>query len=323
MAKSKNRSSRAKRKEESRNKKSRQLKVAPPCAARDNVLATPELLEIIFAFTEVRNLLVSGQSVCKLWRDVIAQSPRLQKHLFFQPEGERALGDGERRADIPATPNPLLQHAFKDFFFPGHQERSVRFTLTSLRQLPIADMKNGRMRHSAFIRAGASWRSMLVSQPPPRELVLAADRRDPSRAVIRLRGPVRMGLLYDLACHGALYDYIGVVVAWTPDPRMLVEPTWLTEPRRELDRDRSWFEYRRVPIGPVSPADGGHNVVVVGTFPRILKRQARHPSRIDWAWAKEGIMQRIRDDGTRWMFLSEEYDAEAIERRIQEAENEA
>ncbi|KAK8123222.1 hypothetical protein PG984_011892 [Apiospora sp. TS-2023a] len=89
MGKSKNRASKAQRKEELRNQKSRQLKAVPPCAARDSVFATPELLEIVFSCTPILDLLTSGQRVCRLWKDVIDQSPRLQKHLFFQPEDEK------------------------------------------------------------------------------------------------------------------------------------------------------------------------------------------------------------------------------------------
>ncbi|KAK7985848.1 hypothetical protein PG988_003470 [Apiospora saccharicola] len=340
MGKPKNRASKAQREEELRNQKSRQSKAAPPCAARDFVFATPELLEIIFSFTTMRDLLTSGQRVCRLWKGVIDQSPRLQKHLFFQPEDEKKEDlDGTRmhRANSPASSeNPLLRRAFREFFFPGHQQRSVRFQLPHLRELPIADMKNGRQRHGAFVRAGASWRSMLVSQPPPGELVLDASGHapdGPGQAVIRLRGPVRMGLLYDLACHGAIYDHAGVEVAWTPDPHTLVEPTRSTMPGWIPDNQRWWFERTRADRGlqssialKWSAADGGNNnnsVVVVGTFPRILKRKARHPSRMDRYWRKEVVMKRIRDDGTRWMFLCEEYDAEEIERRIEEAEDEA
>ncbi|KAK8043301.1 hypothetical protein PG993_005731 [Apiospora rasikravindrae] len=336
MAKSKSRLSKAERKEESRNNQSRKLREIPPCAARDSVLSTPELLEIIFAFFSARRLLVSGQRVCRLWKDVIDQSPRLQKHLFFRPEDEGE--EGRCRADtFPASSNPLLRHAFREFFFPGHHKRSVRFSFSALRELPIADMKNGRKRHNAFIRAGASWRSMLVSQPPPRELFLVADGRSteggrisglsvvrlPDMRVaeratsgptlVRISGPVTMGLLYDLACHAALYDPKGAIVAWSADTRPLTDQYTMDLPPYD---DRYNFRYNL----SVPPSDKP-NIVVVGTFPVALGQRLKHPSQEDWTYARVGIFSRIRNYGTKWMYLCEEYDGEAIERLIEEAED--
>ncbi|KAK6859372.1 hypothetical protein PG995_003008 [Apiospora arundinis] len=307
MAKPKDRSSKAQRKEESRSKKSKKHKPVLSFAARDSVLATPELLELIFALSSPRHLLIADQRVCRLWRDVISQSSRLQRQLFFLPEEEPDEKEG-RHTSKSMSQNPLLRRAFQQFFFPGcHQEALNGFHMLELCGLPIADMKNGRKRHSAFIRTGASWRSMLVSQPPPKELVLIGKKLPGGGAahdseVIRLSGPVRMGTLYDLACYGALHCSANVV--WGADSRLISEMVLYSNLYRSM----------------LPTTSDCHNIVMLGSYPRSLwQRPKQVPSQTDDYWERWGIMNRIRTDGKAWMFLCDEYDAEAIDQMIEDA----
>ncbi|KAK7962927.1 uncharacterized protein PG986_003752 [Apiospora aurea] len=318
MTKSKPRLTKAQRCEASRNKHAPKIKAAPPCAARDSVFATPELLGAILTFVSIRRLLVAGQRVCRLWKDVIDRSPQLQKHLHLQPEDDETEGGRWEDSLPPAAPNPVLRHAFQNLFFPGHGKCSLRFGIPDLRRLPIADTKNGRRRHNAFVRTGASWRSMLVSQPPPTELVLVAGGRSQtggmsnSTALIRFRGPVTMGLLYDLVCHASLYDYEGSVVAWDVDPLQVL----------------TWWMGRLPTVGwgpyPESaPPSYSRNIVIMGRYPRVFEQeqqQPSHPSQEPRAFLRRKMKKQMRDDGTKWMVLCEEYDAEAMERLIEEAE---
>lgn len=316
MAKSKNRSSKAQRKEEARHKQSRPLKAAPPCAARDAVSATPELLEIVLSFFSLQDLLVSAQLVCTLWRDVVAHSSRLQRHLFFQPEQDGAKETGwVAGAEGTAYTNPLLRRVFGPIFFPGDHRCSALTVLEDFKTLPLADMRQGRKRHQAFTRAGASWRSMLVSQPPPRELALiqwkltadGATRLGPT--VARIQGPLRMGQLYDVVCRRAVDGKFRVA--------------WGVEPEAILHRSSPWNIWD--PYGPgvdgqALPASRRRQVVILGDYPRDLSDEPRHPSS-QWDVAgRQAIIKRIQRDGSHWMFLCEEYDAKAVERLVEEAE---
>ena len=47
----------------------------------------PELLEAILAELSPKDLLL-GKRVCKVWKDAIEDSQKLQKALFFVPEEE-------------------------------------------------------------------------------------------------------------------------------------------------------------------------------------------------------------------------------------------
>jgi hypothetical protein len=70
--------------------------------------------------------------------------------------------------------------------------------------LPMADVRNGGARRYAFTRKGASWRSMLVSQPPPVRIARLGDfekvrvrypeenLEDDERTVVHCRIPARL-----------------------------------------------------------------------------------------------------------------------------------
>jgi hypothetical protein len=202
-----------------------------PTPARDCVLSTPELLEAILAELDARTLLTSAQRVCRAWRAVVEACPRLQQQLFFRAERQPR----RRRQQQPATSspsssssarlsrveprrlNPLLTAAFPPLFHPpltadGSQlplaNRGVRLTAKSMleKKLPVADMHDGRRRHRAFVRAGASWRDMLVAQPPPRRVgcLRVQDGRFSSQLVDVADGVegggLRMGLFFDMVC---------------------------------------------------------------------------------------------------------------------------
>ncbi|KAK8123220.1 hypothetical protein PG984_011890 [Apiospora sp. TS-2023a] len=277
--------------------------VASPCGSMDAVLATPELLEAILGFVSMRQLLVAGQRVCKLWKDVIDRSPQLQKHLYFRPEPaieQKGTINAEPLSTIAAlaTPNPLLQDPFAYHFFPGHQKGTTWYGQRSVARLWKPELLSEidvewMTRRDAFMRAGASWRSMLVSQPPPQELVVVGNAhvRDNNAEVIRLgRGePVRMGFLYDLVCYGVLRHGWGhgmAHVAWAAD-----------ELRVEDDID-----------GPVPPSDH-HNIVVQGFFPRL--RRGLDGQRLNF---------KLKGDEPQPIILCHDYDAEAMERRFEEAD---
>lgn len=142
-------------------------------AAFQAVFLTTELLEMILSHLPMKALPLD-QRVCRKWRDVIQQNKRLQQKLFFQPREadvcwELSLFPRHKLARI--TPdeynekqethyvfmsgslNPLLFDYSKEY---GLLERANDsgcevFTFSSLP--PLKDPQ-------------ASWRRMLVTQPP-------------------------------------------------------------------------------------------------------------------------------------------------------------
>jgi hypothetical protein len=105
---------------------------------------------------DMRTLLTSGQRVCHTWTNLIRTSRSIQRALFFIPIKESEWATAEK------TLNPLLAENFPGIF-PANandDDDDDRFTY---RGLPMA--KDGEAMNR-FVRPHASWRRMLVQQPP-------------------------------------------------------------------------------------------------------------------------------------------------------------
>ncbi|KAI9148451.1 hypothetical protein HJFPF1_12283 [Paramyrothecium foliicola] len=113
-------------------------------------LSVAEVVESIFLQCDMKILLVSAQRVCRGWY-AAAQTPAVQKHLFFKEDVR------------PSTPvrNPLLSEFFP-YWFPVAQAASPSFTSDNLATLPA--VQPGKIE--AFKLKNASWRRMLIQQPP-------------------------------------------------------------------------------------------------------------------------------------------------------------
>ncbi|KAJ5898840.1 hypothetical protein N7495_003584 [Penicillium taxi] len=123
-------------------------------SAMNKVLDTPEVLEMILGRLDMRTLLVSAQRVCRNWMNLIRASPSLQMVLFFTSINGSEWGKEK-------IPNPLLAWAFPSIF-PGDDN----FSFANL----IMTKDDSSM--ARFIRKDASWRKMLVQQPPISEVGL-------------------------------------------------------------------------------------------------------------------------------------------------------
>lgn len=123
-------------------------------------LKTPEVLEMILLQTDMRTLLTSCQRVCRNWRNLITMSPSIQKALFFTSIKDSEWGVGEK------IPNSLLARMFPTIF-PAQgnpEDHDFEFSdCTMTKDLASLDQ---------FVRKEASWRRMLVQQPPIQELGL-------------------------------------------------------------------------------------------------------------------------------------------------------
>ncbi|KAK7039740.1 putative f-box domain protein [Favolaschia claudopus] len=156
---------------------------------QNTVISLPELLELVLSHLPMRDLLCSAPLVSKTWQ-ATTRTPLLQRILFFEPDPS---------AD-PAL-NPLLAHTFSPFFARLENMENTRAYHWPGRTASIMGMPWAK-NPDAFRRAGASWRRMLVAQPPVRSLFLdhvikcrffyIADQ------ATLLDLTLRMGFLYDL-----------------------------------------------------------------------------------------------------------------------------
>ncbi|KAL7894812.1 hypothetical protein HDV63DRAFT_382551 [Trichoderma sp. SZMC 28014] len=219
-----------------------------PGAARKKALDSTEILEHVFSHLDEATLLTSVQRVCKGWKEVVDGSVRLQRKLFFIPDETRPLEPhphtrrekGSDSGKVYPVLNSLLVRHFRSTFFPfggkfyGYTRRSESFyeqRWTSKRNKLKLKSKLG-MGHNKyesvrpninkaealqialdrdrFTRAGASWRRMLVSQPPIPDFIAMQfspvrinDPKSPEKlefCIFNARHPdkgLRMGQLYD------------------------------------------------------------------------------------------------------------------------------
>ncbi|KAI1780999.1 hypothetical protein F4818DRAFT_23132 [Hypoxylon cercidicola] len=170
------------------------------------VLSIPELLEAILLHLDMATLLVSATRVNKTWQAVIYTSVLIQQALYFQPVSTEAQEYGWKGFSEPCVDsenaqeaeyliiNPLLKKRFGHCFFdtgefygyilransfysmpwtPYARENTQAMTRPSYPSGPqTADMTLKELDEidiacRKFTRKGASWRKMLVSQPPP------------------------------------------------------------------------------------------------------------------------------------------------------------
>ncbi|KAF2281039.1 uncharacterized protein EI97DRAFT_463436 [Westerdykella ornata] len=167
----------------------------PRPTATSRVLNTTELLELILHPIPPLELLTTLTRVSRKFHAVILASPS----LFFRPD-----------ATIPPTKwilNPFLRNKFKLWFInytrPEDFPSVARITADVIGHV-------GDAKRDIFLRPEASWRRMLVIQPPPKVLTvvqIASGWEDlyslPSRAVVSFEEEkgecgVTMGAIYDI-----------------------------------------------------------------------------------------------------------------------------
>ncbi|KAJ6505379.1 hypothetical protein C8R45DRAFT_972513 [Mycena sanguinolenta] len=140
----------------------------------------------------MKYLLVTAPLVNKTWL-ATTRTQALQRALFFLPD-----------PSSEPVHNPLLAKLFPPFFTSemGDERRSgwvgaLPGSATSIMAMPWAEAPD------AFKRADASWRRMLVTQPPVQTMVITQTLstrggRSQRHAVLKDLA-LRMGVLYDLA----------------------------------------------------------------------------------------------------------------------------
>lgn len=128
------------------------------------VLAIYELLELILINLPMRDLLRS-QRVCRTWHSAIQTSPTIQQALFFSPKRRKHPVCPERET---WEANQLLQVEFPPWFQLAYIKSRWDWPMArSFNDLPWA---RDEKRCEAFMRPDASWRRMLLTQPPIRDV---------------------------------------------------------------------------------------------------------------------------------------------------------
>ncbi|KAJ7460069.1 hypothetical protein B0H11DRAFT_2047548 [Mycena galericulata] len=155
--------------------------------AKDAVISTPELLELTLAQLPMRDLLLTAPLVSKTWQAITLASS-LQRALFFEPDPS---------ASEPVQ-NPLLAEMFPPFFGPeGRTRWSWPGRSSTIMAMPWSKAPD------EFRRKEASWRQMLVCQPPVQTMVIKETCHGRAGNFTRRAElndlSLRMGHLYDLA----------------------------------------------------------------------------------------------------------------------------
>ncbi|OBT93007.1 hypothetical protein VE01_08635 [Pseudogymnoascus verrucosus] len=216
-------------------------------SATTTVLSIPELLQNILTHLSVPDLLLTAPLVSRTWQHAILSSPLLQQQLFLAPAP----------ATTPRTVNPLLAAKFPALFDNPHFGK--RYDMPSSTQrayAPFRYMMNRYMRRyvvkmeevwemecfagegarEVYFYPGASWRKMLVVQPP----VSATEPRDGVEAYGLAKEDLTMGTLFE--------ELVQVIRA---DARASVEPAVVRNSRWKQGREivLDWGE----PMASVTP----------------------------------------------------------------------
>ncbi|OQE41050.1 hypothetical protein PENCOP_c005G08219 [Penicillium coprophilum] len=185
-------------------------------SATKKVLDTPEILEMILARVDMRTLLTSAQRVCRHWVNLISQAPSIQKILFFTPIKDSEWGVGEK------TINPLLRETFPSIFPAKDRGKHHELNFSDL------TMNKDTLTMFRFVRKDASWRKMLVQQPPISDIglfnvshgmmgdhavssIISADKKMQESGY----HGIRMERLFELLLTLHFSDFITVRVYWS------------------------------------------------------------------------------------------------------------
>lgn len=146
-------------------------------------LVATELLEQILINLPLRDLLLC-QRVCKKWEALVSTSPTLQTRLYFRAAAGPKLSETHPSS---YTFNPLLEAAFPFLFKPDHigaAQRSDDWDVSfgdldlppTLESCPKQFFYSSFTRNpEVFRRPQASWRQMLLTNPPVTTVVFRKD----------------------------------------------------------------------------------------------------------------------------------------------------
>jgi hypothetical protein len=157
-----------------------------PSQQPHNIFLINELLENILLHMDTRTLLTSAQRVSHTWNTMIKTSTRLQETLFFKPSKPSISTPSQRHR------NPLLEDILWAQFFLKQTSSS---NPTAVSRFPLHKFDHRKLK--PYLRKTASWRQMLLQQPPTSSIgVLEIIKRSDSEFTKLAVGPdqfLRMG----------------------------------------------------------------------------------------------------------------------------------
>lgn len=171
----------------------------------DFVLSKPELIEAILLQLPMKDLLIHAQLVNKDFYSIITQFPSLQRKLFFVAKPVIIPGIS-RGSNAPGPEdweiNPLLRESFPPWFL-NHASMPGQFEQSGISELRKLDWTSSTEKTAAYARREASWRRMLVTQPPIRSLGIVKSASTQggtfeNTGKIILESGIKMGLMFDL-----------------------------------------------------------------------------------------------------------------------------
>ncbi|ETS80707.1 hypothetical protein PFICI_08236 [Pestalotiopsis fici W106-1] len=160
-----------------------------------SVWAISEIAESILARLPMKDLLLA-QRVSTSWKYLIKSSPVLQELLFMRPRQSETVPKSSSNGKIVREYNPLLLEHMPTWF-----SRPKGISFHTVENAPWAQTGS----RPAFLCRDASWRHMLLAQPPftmfeSAQHVYTNDSSDSLLVgCIECPAGVRMGLAYDQA----------------------------------------------------------------------------------------------------------------------------
>jgi hypothetical protein len=124
-------------------------------SACSRVFSTTELLEAILSHLPPVHLL-HAQLISRTFNTLITSSPKLQQLLFFRPSSTKEW-----------IINPLLRQHFLPWFVMPEEQWGPRRDYDVLK---LMDWTKSPASLTAGLRVDASWRKMILVQPPAKEL---------------------------------------------------------------------------------------------------------------------------------------------------------
>lgn len=175
-------------------------------------LSTPEILEMILLELNPREVLINCLLVCKSWKEIIFDSPPLQQELHFQPmpPEKQHFQDGKPMYSLCGLLTHIINaggpESWDNFQIPSILDFDPNTLLGYVVQLSKLNCTE------ALSRPEASWRKMLMVQPPVlfthyfyslrSDFVLvqkkSSQREDLVKSVNRYDGTARLGKVYDV-----------------------------------------------------------------------------------------------------------------------------
>ena len=200
-------------------------------ATATQVFATYELLEGVLHHLPTRDLLLA-QRVNRDFRDVITRSHKLQRALFLIPAGQKP---SDQASDVADTDSALARLSMDNRVPWSSRESGIPMTVyinPLLEDLlaTLADeseVKNEHRLQRSYRYPEASWRNMLLSQPP-----------------------AKVFLVYTRTAWGPRSSDLGPMAWETPGGEvtragdlMMARPKWIWKHEfigQCLERDSSW-----------------------------------------------------------------------------------